>query len=78
METKKLNQPLNGVLFNEKESTATFTIKYCSKEEYIYTIRALLAYVGSNENGICDKNERFFVCNLISSMLPDEKQIINL
>ena len=78
METKNLNQPLNGALFNEKESTVTFTVKYCNKEDYIETIKSLLHYVGSLEEDSDNRNARSYVCNLIDSMLPNEKQIINL
>lgn len=78
METKELNQPQSGVFFNDQENKATFTLEICGKEDYFETIGHLLDLLGSAEDEFCDRNKRYYVCRLISSMLPDENQVHNI
>lgn len=78
METKNLNQPQSGVLFDEKSRTANFTLQNCDKGVHLETIKALLNYLSSDNGTICTQNDKYCICNLISSMLPNENQLINL
>lgn len=78
METKNINQPQSGVFFNDQENQATFTLEICGKEDYFETIGHLLDLLGSAEDEFCDRDNRYYVCKLIRSMLPDERQVYNI
>jgi len=67
METKKLN-------FNE-DGSATFTVDYLDKEDYIATMKAMLKSIGSMPDDMFNETERYYICNLVSGMLPDSDQI---
>lgn len=78
MEAKNINQSENGVFFNTLENQATFTLEICGKDDYFETVRYLLDLLGSVEEEFCDRNSRYYICKLIKSMLPNEKQVHNI
>jgi len=78
MNANNLNQPQSGVFFNDQENQATFTLEICGKEDYFETIGHLLDLLGSAEDESCDRNKRYYVCRLISSMLPNKNQVHNI
>ncbi|NDV79860.1 hypothetical protein [Dysgonomonas sp. 511] len=63
------------VKFN-KDNTFSVSIEGCG-DTYIDTIKALLSYIGYDDGDILTKDERYYISNLIASMLPNPEQIIN-
>lgn len=69
------------VQFNNASSTqASFTVTIeGDKEDYLSTIKALLTYLSQvDEDTIQNQSDRYSICFLISSMLPDSQQIMSV
>lgn len=69
METKNLK-------FNE--NSVDLTLRYLDKTNYMDTIKAILRCMGNVDKELLTEDERFWLCSLVSEMLPSDEQIMNV
>lgn len=65
------------IQFDDKNLAYTVTI-LGDRSNYLETIKTLLYMMGRESNSDLSSKDINVMCNLIESMLPDERQIINL